>query len=125
MAELMQIFKDAKRVYDGLKDFPKMLFEPDPNRDKRSWQFRFDGMKEGYGGFSDMTFRAECHWGEYGRSGCGDSTSPELGKYLAMAINENIRQIYKDAVYFAQQDMLKAQQNAQKEAEEVLEEISN
>lgn len=112
-------YKQIKDQFISFKDNIKCCLGRDQeDNDKHLAEITFVRMNDG--DWQDIEFNFHAVYGYYGCSSAYSATSKTMGKYLAKAINKNIKYLLDDAVKLAEKDVEEKRQDAEDEARSVL-----
>lgn len=119
----IEAYKRAKHTAERIKSaVTKALGRDDARNDKASVTVRFDGIKND--DWTRMRFAIGMSYGYYGSSSAYSVTSDEMGRYLAKAIEAHKERLLDAVIVMAEADAEAARRAAEKEAREVLSEVT-
>lgn len=119
----IEAYKEAKAVAHRVAEATKLALGRDgPRNDKHSFRCTFSHIVNQT--WTPMCFQIEASYGYYGSSSGYTVTSPELGAYLARAININAATLLDCATKLAAIDAEKARKDAEDEAKAVLQQAA-
>ena len=117
-------YKDHRRISNRIaNDVCGVLGQDRSDNDKHAFRVTFLKLMEDK--FSPMLMKIDAHYGYYGSSSCSSGSSEELGRFLAVAIQENAELLLNRAVELADARTEQLRQAAISEAQDVLKSVED